>query len=86
MSAQVKRITGKITDSSGSPVSNASIMIKGTNLGTVSGIDGSYALSVSHSATALVVSAVSLILLKFRSVTTQRSMLHLLTPTEILKK
>ncbi|RYY22138.1 MAG: SusC/RagA family TonB-linked outer membrane protein, partial [Chitinophagaceae bacterium] len=60
VSAQVKRITGKITDASGSPVSNASIIIKGTNSGTVSGVDGSYALGVGPSAVALIVSAVSL--------------------------
>jgi TonB-linked SusC/RagA family outer membrane protein len=60
VSAQVKRITGKVTDASGSPVSNASIIIKGTNSGTVSGIDGSYTLGVGSSATALIVSAISL--------------------------
>src|SRR5687768_5647279 len=60
VSAQVKRITGKITDAAGNPVSNASIIIKGTNSGTVSGIDGSYALGVSPSAVALIFSAVSL--------------------------
>src|SRR5688572_31016101 len=58
VSAQLKRVTGKITDASGSPVSNASIIIKGTNSGTVSGIDGGYALSITSDVRTLVVSAV----------------------------
>lgn len=48
-----KTITGKVTDASGKPVSNASVMIKGTNKGTSTGADGSYSIDVPQGAKSL---------------------------------
>lgn len=41
-----KTITGKVTDANGEPVLGATIAIKGTTVGTISGIDGTYHLSI----------------------------------------
>ena len=42
-----KTVKGKITDESGSPIPGVNILIKGTNKGVSSNIDGTYNLSVS---------------------------------------
>ncbi|HEX5655291.1 MAG TPA: TonB-dependent receptor [Chitinophagaceae bacterium] len=56
--AQNKTVSGKITDSKdGSPIVGATILVKGTRSGTVTGQDGSFSLSVPESATTLVISA-----------------------------
>ena len=44
--AQKRQITGKVTDPSGAPVPSATIKIKGTNMGTSAGFDGSFKLDV----------------------------------------
>ncbi|MCG8685075.1 MAG: TonB-dependent receptor plug domain-containing protein, partial [Desulfobacterales bacterium] len=41
---QIKKIVGTVTDSSGSPLPGATVVVKGTTQGTVTGDDGSYAL------------------------------------------
>jgi TonB-linked SusC/RagA family outer membrane protein len=56
--AQNRTITGKITDAQGNPVSNASVTVKGTNIGTSTGTDGSFSLSVPADAKTLLVSSV----------------------------
>jgi TonB-linked SusC/RagA family outer membrane protein len=43
--AQTKTITGKVTDDTGEPVSGASISIKGTSIGTISKLDGTYVIT-----------------------------------------
>ncbi|MBL7744949.1 MAG: SusC/RagA family TonB-linked outer membrane protein [Chitinophagaceae bacterium] len=55
-----KTITGKVTDEKGNPIPNASVMVKGTNTGTVSKSDGSYSITVPANAKALVFSAVDM--------------------------
>jgi len=45
--SQVKTITGKITDASGKPVSNATIKVKGKGGGVSTGSDGSYTISAA---------------------------------------
>ncbi len=52
--------TGKITDSNGNPVANASVFIKGTRVGTVTNTDGGYSLNVPTDAKTLVVSSVNM--------------------------
>ena len=42
---QQKSVSGKVTDSSGSPVPGVSILIKGTATGTITDSDGAYSLS-----------------------------------------
>lgn len=47
--ADVKQITGKITDMSNIPLPGVTILIKGTSKGAVTDIDGAFTLSVSPS-------------------------------------
>lgn len=49
---QQKNISGKVTDSTGSPLPGTSVSVKGTTTGTITGADGTYTLSnVSDNAT-----------------------------------
>ena len=58
--AQQRTITGKVTDEKGTPVANASVIVKGTTTGTTSKADGSFSLTVSGNARALIISAVDM--------------------------
>ncbi|MCE5345557.1 MAG: TonB-dependent receptor [Bacteroidales bacterium] len=50
--AQGSKVSGKLTDSSGNPVPGATIVVKGTTNGTLTGVDGNYSLNnVNPSAT-----------------------------------
>ncbi len=54
-----KTITGKVTDAkSGSPLPGVSVIVKGTTNGTITGVDGTYSLSVPENAKTLVFSFV----------------------------
>ena len=55
--AQTKEVTGKVTDSTGSPVSGASINIKGKRGGVSAGADGSFRLTAPENAI-LIISAI----------------------------
>src|SRR6266498_5611410 len=55
-----RTITGKVTDDKGSPIPDASVLVKGTQTGTVTKIDGSYSLVVPTTAKALIISAVDM--------------------------
>jgi TonB-linked SusC/RagA family outer membrane protein len=56
--AQNRTVTGKITDEKGIPLSNASVQVKETNIGTVTDNNGAFSLSVPASAQTLVISSV----------------------------
>ena len=56
--AQNRTITGRITDAQGNGVPNASVTVKGTNVGTTTGADGRFTLNVAENARTLVVSSV----------------------------
>jgi len=56
--AQQRTITGKVTDNTGAPVSGATVTVKGTNIATSTGSDGSYRINVPQDAGTLVISAV----------------------------
>lgn len=58
--AQNRTISGRVTDEKGAGLSNASVVVKGTNIGTTTSPDGSFSLAVPSSATTLVVSFVGL--------------------------
>ncbi len=60
--AQQQRITitGTVTESKGETLIGASVMVKGTNLGTITDIDGKYKLSVSKDATTLIISYIGM--------------------------
>lgn len=55
-----KTITGKVTDEKGSPIPNASVIVKGTATGTVTKPDGTYSLTVPATAKTLVISSVDM--------------------------
>lgn len=58
--AQTRTITGKVTDANGNPVPNASVIVKGTRVGTVTNTDGGYSLNVPAGAKTLVISSINL--------------------------
>lgn len=55
-----KTITGSVTDDKGNPVPNASVVVKGTNTGTVTKADGTYSLTVPANAKTLVITSVDM--------------------------
>jgi len=54
------RITGSVVDENGEPVIGASILVKGTTMGTVTDIDGNFTLTVPPDGKTLVVSYVGM--------------------------
>jgi TonB-linked SusC/RagA family outer membrane protein len=60
LSAQNRTVSGKVTDAAGTAVSNASVIVKGTRIGTTSNASGNFSFSVPTNAKALIVSAVGL--------------------------
>ena len=56
-----KTLTGKVTDEKGSPLSNVSVVVKGTSTGTITSSDGSFSLKVLPSAKTLVFSAIDMV-------------------------
>ncbi len=58
--AQQRTITGKVTDDKGNGVADASVVVKGTTLGTTTKADGMYSITVPATATTLVFSAVGM--------------------------
>ncbi len=57
---QGKTITGKVTDSSQSPLPGVSIVVKGTTTGTITNTDGTYSLAVPVTGKTLVYSFVGM--------------------------
>ncbi len=59
--AQVKTVTGKITDvSSGEPLPGATIAVKGTTIGTITNFNGDFSLDIPNDAQTLVFSFVGM--------------------------
>jgi TonB-linked SusC/RagA family outer membrane protein len=56
--AQNRTITGRITGAGGAGMAGASVIIKGTSIGTTSGENGAYTITVPADATTLVISSV----------------------------
>ncbi len=59
VTAQTRTVKGKITDDKNSPVSNASILVKGTTIGTTTATDGSFSVNVPSTAKTLVISSLN---------------------------
>jgi TonB-linked SusC/RagA family outer membrane protein len=55
-----KTISGKVTDEKGSPLPNASVIVKGTTVGTTTKEDGTYTLTLPAGAKSLIVSTVDM--------------------------
>ena len=58
---QGKVITGKVSDDTGQTVPGASVVIKGTTVGTVTDIDGKFTLSLPNEGKTLVISFVGMV-------------------------
>lgn len=58
--AQTRTITGRITDENGQVIPRASVLVKGTRIGTTTNADGSFSLNVPANARTLVVSSVNM--------------------------
>lgn len=58
VTAQNLTVKGKVTNEAGVPVEGASVVVKGTNVGTTTDKAGSFTISVTHNAT-LVISAIN---------------------------
>jgi len=56
--AQTRTITGTVTDESGNPIPNSSVLIKGTSTGTSTDNDGHFSINVPENRSVLVFSAV----------------------------
>src|ERR1700753_4108618 len=56
---QTQKVTGKVTDEKGSPVVNASVVVKGTPAGTTTDEKGEFHLSAPAGATTLVISSLN---------------------------
>ncbi|MBS1762682.1 MAG: carboxypeptidase-like regulatory domain-containing protein, partial [Bacteroidetes bacterium] len=52
-------ISGKVTNASGAPIPNVSVVVKGTTVGTTTAADGTYSISVPASAKQLTFSSLS---------------------------
>lgn len=55
-----RTITGKVTDEKGNPIANASVLVKGTTVGTSTSVTGTFTLTVPASAKALLFSSVDM--------------------------
>ncbi|HRU63160.1 MAG TPA: TonB-dependent receptor, partial [Paludibacteraceae bacterium] len=57
---QQREITGKVTDVSGEPLPGASVMVKGTNIGTITDKEGRFSLRIPSNAQILQISFVGM--------------------------
>jgi len=55
-----RTISGKVTDSKGAPIDNATVIVKGGKAGTITNPDGTYRLTVPENARVLVFSSVGM--------------------------
>lgn len=53
--AQQRAVTGKVIDQTGLPIPGASVFIKGSSIGTTTGMDGNFNLTVPDNATSVLV-------------------------------
>lgn len=60
LSAQTRTLTGKVTDTDGNPIPNATVLVKGTRTGTTTNSDGVFSLTVSNNAKTLVISSIGM--------------------------
>ena len=60
VSAQTSKVTGKVIGEDGEPVIGASIIVKGTTVGTVTDFDGNFILDVPHDGKQLVISYIGM--------------------------
>jgi TonB-linked SusC/RagA family outer membrane protein len=57
---QKKTLKGKVTDETGEPIPGVSVLVKGTNVGTITNIDGAYSIEIPAGAKTIVYSFVGM--------------------------
>ena len=57
---QTRTISGKIRDDKGIPLSNVSVLVKGTSVGTTSNLDGDFSITLPAGARTLVLSRINM--------------------------
>lgn len=82
---QNKRIKGVVTDSKNEPIIGANIVVKGTTVGTITGVDGDFAIEVPQNAT-VIVSYIGFRSKEFIADTRTTFKIELLEDTEILSE
>jgi len=60
LTEQERKISGKVTDQSGQPIPGASVVVKGTTTGVITGGDGSFSLTIPSDAKTLAFSFVGM--------------------------
>lgn len=58
--AQTRTITGTVIGVNGNPISNASVTVKGTTIGTTTNDEGAFSLNIPTGSNILVISAVGM--------------------------
>lgn len=58
--SQTRTITGTVSDDNGNLLSNASVMVKGTNIGTATNDEGKFSINVPSGRTVLVITAIGM--------------------------
>lgn len=66
ITAQTTRVTGIVLDDIGEPVVGASVVVKGTTIGTITDVDGAFSISVPEGKGVLVFSLVGMQLVEAR--------------------
>ncbi len=59
LAAQNRTVTGKVTDVSGNPIANASVIVRGTAFGTTTSKDGTFSIQVSNTLKSLTISSIN---------------------------
>ncbi|MCZ2222269.1 MAG: TonB-dependent receptor [Chitinophagales bacterium] len=59
LSQNSRTVTGKVTDEAGAAIANASVVVKGTTIGTTTANDGTFSLKVPETAKRLIISSVN---------------------------
>ncbi len=79
--SQSRTITGTVTEVNGLPVTNASVVVKGSSVGTVTGEDGAFTLNVTPSSATLVVSSIGMVVAEVK-ITSSNNYNIVLQPTD----
>ncbi len=72
IAAQTTRITGVVVDNIGEPVISASVVVKGTSVGTITELDGSFSINVPEGHNTLVFSLIGMKTVEARVVQNMR--------------
>src|SRR5690349_16776277 len=56
--SQGREVTGKVTDSTGAPIAHATVLVKGTNVGTQTADNGTFTINSPGGATTLSISSI----------------------------